>query len=66
MQERRDSKQIDLLNKSLLKEAERLRKEARGIPPGVARDRLIRRARMAETAGHMTEWLKSTGLKPPT
>ena len=66
MQERRRFGQIDPLNKRLSEEAERLRKEARGTPPGVERDRLIRRARLAETASHMTEWLSSPGLKAPT
>ena len=43
----------------LAKEAVRLRKQARGTPPGVERERLIRRARLAEDAvQHMTEWLK--------
>jgi hypothetical protein len=32
----------------------------------VERDRLIRRARLAETASHMSEWLSSKGLQPPT
>jgi hypothetical protein len=26
---------------------------------------LMRRARQAETASHMSEWLKSPGLQPP-
>jgi hypothetical protein len=50
----------------LTEESQRLRKEAQGTPPGIARDRLIRRARQAETAAHMQEWLRSPGLKPPT
>lgn len=66
MQERRRFKQIDPLDKRLSEEAERLRKEARGTPPGVARDGLNRRARLVETASHMSEWLSSPGLKAPT
>ena len=66
MQERRRFQQLDPLDKRLSEEAERLRKEARGTPPGVERDRLIRRARLAETASHMSEWLSSNGLQPPT
>ena len=58
--------QIDRLDKHLTEEAARLRKEARGTPPGVERDRLIRRARLAETTSHMREWLSSSGLKAPT
>jgi hypothetical protein len=66
MQERRRFKQLDPLDKRLSEEAGRLRKEARGTPPGVERDRLIRRARLAETTSHMSEWLGSKGLQPPT
>ena len=65
MQERR-FKPIDPLHNRLSEEAERLRKQARGTPPGVERDSLIRRARLAETACHMSEWLSSKGLQPPT
>ncbi|MEH2561646.1 hypothetical protein V1289_001273 [Bradyrhizobium sp. AZCC 2289] len=42
MQERRRFEQIDPLDKRLSEEAERLRKEARGTPSGVERDRLSR------------------------
>jgi hypothetical protein len=65
MQERQRFKPIDPLDKRLSEEAERLRKVARGTPPGVERDRLVRRARLAETASQMSEWLSSKGLQPP-
>jgi hypothetical protein len=39
----------------LTEEAAKLRKEAQGAPPGVARERLIRRARQAETGSHLSE-----------
>jgi hypothetical protein len=65
MQERRRFKQRDPLEKRLSEEAERLRKEARGTPPGVERAKLIRRAQLAETGSHMSEWLSSPGLRPP-
>jgi hypothetical protein len=65
MPERRRFKQIDPLDKRLSDEAQRLRKEARGTLPGVERDRLIRKARLAETASRMTEWIQSPGLQPP-
>jgi hypothetical protein len=41
MYKRRHFKQLDPLDTRLSAEAERLRKEARGIPPGVERDRLF-------------------------
>ena len=63
---RRHVKQTTCLDQRLKEQAKRLRQEARGIPPGVERDRLIRRARQAELAAHMSDWLSSPGLQPPT
>ena len=63
--QRRHIQQTTTLEHRLLEEAGRLRKEARGTPPGIERERLIRRARQAETAAHMQEWLTSPGLQPP-
>ena len=53
------------LDQRLTEQAERLRKEAKGTPPGVMRDKLNRQARQADTALHMQEWLSSPGLQPP-
>jgi hypothetical protein len=49
----------------LTKEVERLRKEAETKPPGQERDDLLRKARQAETAVHMEQWLSSPGLQAP-
>jgi hypothetical protein len=49
----------------LTQEAERLRAEAEKLPPGTERHELERKARQAETAAHIDEWLKSPGLRPP-
>lgn len=65
MKHRRRFKQIDPLDKRLSQTARRLREEARGTPPGIERERLIRRARQAETASRVSEWLTSPGLRPP-
>ena len=46
-------------------EAKRLRTEAAKLPPGVERDELLRKARQAETALHVNDWLSSPGLKAP-
>ena len=54
--QRRSFKEIAPLDQRLTEQAERLRKEARGTPPGVKRDGLIRQARQAETASQM-QWL---------
>jgi hypothetical protein len=49
-----------------VEEAERFRKAAEEQPEGsMARELLLKRARQAETASHMSEWLRSPGLKPP-
>lgn len=61
---RRRFKQVVSLEQRLFQEAAKLRKEAQGTPPGIERERLIRRARQAETASHMSEWLTSPGLQP--
>ena len=56
----------DSLEERLAEEAKRLRQEAKLLPPGAVRDALIRKARQCETGSHMSEWLRSPGLKPPT
>ncbi len=65
MQKRRRFKQTTSLDQRLMEEAERLRKEARGTPPGIAREQLIRRALQAETAVNIQQWLTSPGLRAP-
>ena len=49
----------------LAQEAERLRAEAEKLPQGPERDILERKARQADTAAHIDEWLKSPGLQSP-
>jgi hypothetical protein len=56
---------IEPLEKRLTDEASRLRKEAQGTPPGIERERLLRKARQTETAARMQEWVTSRGLQPP-
>jgi hypothetical protein len=53
------------LDQRLDDRAKRLRQEAKGTPPGVAREILIRRARQAETAAQMQQWILSPALRPP-
>jgi hypothetical protein len=66
MQRRRRFKQINSLDERLAKEAERLREEAKLLPPGILREECLRRARQCETSLHMSEWLGSPGLRSPT
>jgi hypothetical protein len=63
--QRRRFKQIHSLEARLTEEAKRLREEAKLLPPSAERDEMIRKARQAETASHMNEWLTSPGLRPP-
>jgi hypothetical protein len=65
MQLRRRYGKAAPLEDRLAEEAKRLREEAKGLPPGAARDDLIRKARQCETGSHMSEWLRSPGLQPP-
>ena len=64
MPERRRFTQTTSLEGRLAEEAKRLRKQAQGTPPGIERERLVRRARQLETASRMNEWLTS-GLQAP-
>ena len=66
MQRRRRFKQTVSLEDGLAEPARRLREEAELLPHGPVRDDALRRARQAETGAHMSEWLTSPGLKPPT
>jgi len=58
-------KQTQSLEERLSQEAKRLRAEAESLPPGAWRDEMIRKARQAEIASHLNEWLTSPGLRPP-
>ena len=64
--QRRRFKQTRTFEERLAEEAARFRKAAEELPPGTARELLLRRARQSETASHLSDWLKSTGLRSPT
>jgi hypothetical protein len=50
----------------LAAEAKRSREAAAREPPGsTLREQFLRRARQAEAASHMSEWLRSPGLQSP-
>jgi len=66
MRKRRRFKQTVSLEQRLINEASRLRQEAKLMRPCARRDSLIRKARQLDTASHMSEWLNSPGLRPPT
>jgi hypothetical protein len=62
---RRRFKQLPPLAQRLVEEAQRLRKEASDTLPGIERQRLIQRARQAEAAYQINEWITSPGLRAP-
>jgi hypothetical protein len=64
-QQRRRFKHTKTFEERLAEEAAQFRKAAEQAQPGLARDLLLRRARQAETASRMNEWLTSPGLQPP-
>ncbi|WP_354220614.1 hypothetical protein [Bradyrhizobium sp. F1.4.3] len=65
MQHRRRVKQTLSLEERLAQEAQRLREQAKRLPPGSEREILLRKARQAETGSHLSEWLRSPGLQRP-
>ena len=66
MAERRRFKHTTSLEERLSEDTERLREQAKALPPGAALDQVLRRIRQNETAAHMTGWLNSPGLRPPS
>ena len=60
-----DKKPALPLQDRLALHALRLKEEAQALRPGPERDAMIRRARHAETASHLDEWLLSPGLRTP-
>jgi hypothetical protein len=53
------------LRNLLALEAVRIRDAAKASLPGLARDAMLRKARLVETASHINDWLASRGLQPP-
>jgi hypothetical protein len=64
MQKRRRIKHEKSFEQRLAEEAQRFREAAEALPPGMAQELLLKRARMAERAVHMNHWLKSPSLQP--
>jgi hypothetical protein len=66
MTTRRRFKQPQTLKIRLASFAKDARERASGLPPGPAQDDLLQKARQADTASHLDEWINSPGLQPPT
>jgi hypothetical protein len=65
-QTRKRVKHLTSFEERLAEEARRFREAAEQQPPGsTARELLMRRARQAEAASHMNNWLSSPGLAAP-
>jgi hypothetical protein len=65
MQRRKRTRQTETLAERLQQASDRFRSEARLKPPGMEREILLKRARQADVAAHIDEWLSSPGLRPP-
>jgi len=63
--QRRRFKHVLSFPDRLANESERLREEAEKLPHGREREILLRKARQADIALHVDEWLSSPGLQPP-
>jgi hypothetical protein len=65
MQMRHRFRQSKTLEQRLAEEAQRLREQAKLLPPGALREEVLRKARQVETGAYMSVWLASPGLRPP-
>jgi hypothetical protein len=66
VQTRKRVKHLTTFEERLAQEARQFKEAAEKQPHGgMARELLLRRARQAETASHMSEWLTSPGLASP-
>jgi len=63
--QRRREKKTSPLEERLTQMAQQCRERAKTLPPGQERELLIRKARQAETASHLSEWVASPGLRSP-
>ena len=63
--QRRRVKQTLSFKERLAQEADEARQQAELFPPGAVRDALLRKARQADTASQMDQWLSSPGLQSP-
>jgi hypothetical protein len=62
---RRQFKADRALGERLIKEARIARERADQLPPGAEREDLLEKAREADVAAHINEWVNSPGLRSP-
>ena len=65
MNKRRRFKQPLSFQDRLRAFASETRERALALPAGLLRDDMLRKARQADTAVHLDEWINSPGLQPP-
>lgn len=66
MQKRHRFKQTLSFKDRLATFAKDVREEAAKLTPGAEQETLLCRARQADTAAHLDEWVNSPGLQPPS
>jgi hypothetical protein len=62
---RRRFKQASALKDRLASFAKEVREKASLLPHGRERDDMLKKARQAETASHLDDWVNSPGLRSP-
>jgi hypothetical protein len=65
MSHRRRVKHSQTLEQRLAVLAQETRAKAEQLKPGAERDALLKKARVAETAAHLSDWVNSPGVQPP-
>jgi hypothetical protein len=63
--QKRPFRKVASFEERLAAETQRLKTQAKASPPGTQREGLLRKARQAETASHISQWLNSPGLASP-
>ena len=65
MMEQQRFTQKSSLHDRLIALAQQTREKASLLAPGLEQQEMLRKARQADTAAHMDEWLNSPGLRSP-
>lgn len=64
-EKRRRSKQTVSFKDRLILWAQKVREDAADLRPGPEKELLLKKARQADTAAHLDDWVNSPGLQPP-
>ncbi|MCP3442254.1 hypothetical protein [Bradyrhizobium sp. CCGUVB14] len=49
----------------MAEQAAKLKEQASQLPAGAEREALLKQAKIAQTGAHLSDWLRSPGLRPP-